>query len=192
MADPQKVEYMAFPRMLALAEDLWTAPENKNFADFLTRLSAQYARLDNENVNYRIPEPAGLQNMVVGTGGTATVELTPTIAGSKIYYTLDGSTPSEASTLYSRPIDLGADQPQRVDVKTITVLPNGRKSSVYAATILRRDFVAATEVKDPRAGVTYALMTTVENSAVLRSGETCAVGLQQPMLSTLLKQPFEV
>ena len=189
---PQDVEYQLFPRMLALAEDLWTAPENKNYADFLQRLSAQYARIDKENVNYRIPEPAGLQNMVVGANGTATIELTPSIAGSKISYTLDGSTPTETSILYTKPINIGTDQRQRVDVKTITVLPNGRRSSVYAATILRRDYIAATEVKDPRAGVTYALMTTADSSPVLRSGETRSTGLQQPLLSQLLKQPFDV
>ena len=192
MADPAKVEYMAFPRMLAIAEDVWTMPENKNYADFLRRLPAQFARLDRKNVNYRIPEPAGLQNMVVGANGTATVEMTPSIPGAKIYYTLDGSTPSETSTLYTRPIDIGADQPQRVDVKTITVLPNGRKSSVYVGTILRRDYIASTDLKDPRAGVTFALVTGGPDSPVLRSGETRAVGLQQPMLTPLLKQSFEV
>ena len=52
--------------MLALAEDLWSRPENKNYADFLRRLTTQLPRLDKQNVNYRIPEPAGLQNMVLG------------------------------------------------------------------------------------------------------------------------------
>ena len=33
-----KVEYMAFPRMAALAEVAWTTPENKDFADFIERL----------------------------------------------------------------------------------------------------------------------------------------------------------
>src|SRR5512141_2618710 len=62
---PETAEYQLFPRMLALAEVLWTDPENKNYADFTRRLTASLERLDRQNVNYRIPEPTGLSNMVL-------------------------------------------------------------------------------------------------------------------------------
>jgi len=131
--------------------------------------------------------------MVVGSSGTATIELTPSVPGAKIYYTLDGSTPDTAATLYAKPITIGAEQPQRVDIKTITVLPSGRKSAVYGATIFRRDYFPATELKEPRAGVTFALLPSAGgNSPTLKSGETRAIGLQQPMLSALAKQPYDV
>ena len=42
MPTPAKVEYIGFPRMLALAEVVWTSPANKNFADFTKRLASQY------------------------------------------------------------------------------------------------------------------------------------------------------
>ena len=35
MQGPKQVEYMAFPRLTALAEVLWTAPERKDYRDFL-------------------------------------------------------------------------------------------------------------------------------------------------------------
>ncbi|WP_242916660.1 beta-N-acetylhexosaminidase [Pontibacter liquoris] len=38
MGNPAKVEYMIFPRMTALSEVLWTAPEKKDYADFKRRL----------------------------------------------------------------------------------------------------------------------------------------------------------
>jgi hexosaminidase len=47
-----QVEYMALPRMCALAEVLWTLPENKNETDFLSRLVKNINRLDEKNVNY--------------------------------------------------------------------------------------------------------------------------------------------
>jgi len=59
MKTPEQVEYMALPRMLAMAEDLWSTPENKNFADFRRRLDAQFPRLDKQGVKYRKPEPLG-------------------------------------------------------------------------------------------------------------------------------------
>ena len=193
MATPEKVEYMVFPRMLALAEDVWTAPENKNYGDFLQRLSGQFARLDKQDVNYRIREPVGLQNMVVGTGANPVIELKPSIDGAKIFYTLDGSTPDEKSTLYEKPINVDIKQGQRVDLKTVTVLPFGRKSSVYAATILARDYLPSTELTEKRAGATYAFLIPAIDASVqqmLFSGETKATGFQQFAKFGDLKQPF--
>jgi hexosaminidase len=54
--DPKALEYMAFPRMSALAEALWTAPARKDFADFMQRLPAQLRRYEAMDVKYRPPE----------------------------------------------------------------------------------------------------------------------------------------
>ncbi|HVX38264.1 MAG TPA: beta-N-acetylhexosaminidase [Gemmatimonadaceae bacterium] len=51
--DPKQAEYMAFPREAALAEVLWTPRDEKNFADFMSRLPADLARLQVLDVNYR-------------------------------------------------------------------------------------------------------------------------------------------
>ena len=50
---PKNVEYMAFPRMSALSEVLWTSRERRDFADFKARLPAHLARLQVLDVNYR-------------------------------------------------------------------------------------------------------------------------------------------
>ncbi|MBD2751294.1 beta-N-acetylhexosaminidase [Spirosoma validum] len=46
------VEYMAYPRILAIAETAWTPKEAKNFDDFKRRLDVHKKRLDYLNVNY--------------------------------------------------------------------------------------------------------------------------------------------
>ena len=46
------VEYMAYPRLIALAETAWTPGEAKNFDNFKQRLEAHKKRLDYLNVNY--------------------------------------------------------------------------------------------------------------------------------------------
>ena len=46
------VEYMAFPRAMALAEVAWVNVENKDYQDFLKRLSTLKKRLDIMGVNY--------------------------------------------------------------------------------------------------------------------------------------------
>jgi hexosaminidase len=52
---PRQVEYMAFPRMTALAEVVWSPKERKAFADFRRRLDVHLRRLDGMRVNYRKP-----------------------------------------------------------------------------------------------------------------------------------------
>jgi len=46
------VEYMTFPRLIAVAETAWTPREGKNFDDFKQRLDLHNKRLDYLNVNY--------------------------------------------------------------------------------------------------------------------------------------------
>ena len=45
MATPEQVEYMVFPRLLALAEVVWSASEARNYESFLTRLKPNAERL---------------------------------------------------------------------------------------------------------------------------------------------------
>ncbi len=138
---PENVEYMAFPRMLALSEVNWSPLESKNYADFQKRLSAQFPRLDKQNVNYRIPEPKGLQNILVTDTDKANIELFAPVERAKIFYTLDGSEPNSNSTEYKTPFEIALNQNEKKELKTIVVTANGRKSSVYAATILRRSYL---------------------------------------------------
>tara|TARA_B100001146_G_C16177015_1_gene432823 strand:+ start:299 stop:1939 length:1641 start_codon:yes stop_codon:yes gene_type:complete len=59
MATTDHVEYMVFPRMLALAEVVWSPQELRNWEDFVQRLPAQLQHLDTLGVNYRQPEVGG-------------------------------------------------------------------------------------------------------------------------------------
>lgn len=50
---PKNVEYQAFPRLTALAEVVWTPREQKDFANYLTRLAVHEGRLQALDVNFR-------------------------------------------------------------------------------------------------------------------------------------------
>jgi hexosaminidase len=52
IAYPSKVEYMIFPRMLALSEVLWSPKTKRNWKDFEKRLPVILGRLDKKKVNY--------------------------------------------------------------------------------------------------------------------------------------------
>lgn len=52
IANPQKIQYMIFPRATALSEVLWSPKAGKDFADFQRRLETQYKRYDLWGVHY--------------------------------------------------------------------------------------------------------------------------------------------
>ena len=49
---PERAEYMAFPRALAIAEAGWTRGHRKDFDGFAARMTRHFARLDAAGVNY--------------------------------------------------------------------------------------------------------------------------------------------
>ena len=53
MPTPKSVEYMAFPRLTALAEVVWTPKARKDYPDYLQRLDADLERLRARDVNFR-------------------------------------------------------------------------------------------------------------------------------------------
>ncbi|MEX1657861.1 beta-N-acetylhexosaminidase [Streptomyces pseudovenezuelae] len=56
MEDHARVDYQAFPRLVAFAEVAWSAlpaPAERDFADFERRMTAHYERLDALGVGYR-------------------------------------------------------------------------------------------------------------------------------------------
>ena len=53
LPNPKQVEYMAFPRLTALAEVAWTPADRRQLDDFLRRLTTHLERLSILDVNYR-------------------------------------------------------------------------------------------------------------------------------------------
>ena len=56
ISTPEKVEYMAMPRMSAMAEVLWSQATDRDYNNFTARMEWHYKRLDRMNINYRKPD----------------------------------------------------------------------------------------------------------------------------------------
>jgi hexosaminidase len=102
IATPQQMEYMAYPRVLAMSEVLWTPQASRSWDAFRHRLLPSILALDALGVRNRYPDVHGLERGRT-VGDTLTLELTTAIPQSEIRYTLDGSDPSRQSTLYTAP-----------------------------------------------------------------------------------------
>jgi hypothetical protein len=102
----EHLEYMLLPRLAALSEVQWTQPENKNWERFLGNLDHILAIYNKMGVNYgkHIYEIAAKYD-VPSSDGTVEVTLS-TMGDAPIYYTLDGTEPTEKSTRYNKPIKI--------------------------------------------------------------------------------------
>jgi hexosaminidase len=66
-APQEKVDSKVFPRILAMAEVLWSNPKKKNFADFKSRVSKHYKILDKLGVKYGMENiPVSIETKVSG------------------------------------------------------------------------------------------------------------------------------
>ncbi|RSK31665.1 glycoside hydrolase family 20 protein [Hymenobacter metallilatus] len=100
----QQVEYMAFPRMAALAEVLWTPARQRNWTSFQQRMQQQYQRYAAWGVTYsRSAFNVQPQLTLNPAQRTTLVSLQMDAAGPRIVYTLDGSTPTASSRVYTQP-----------------------------------------------------------------------------------------
>jgi hexosaminidase len=133
---PQYAEYMALPRMLALAEVVWSPKDARDWDSFAGRLPVELRRLDELGVNYRIPHVRGLESDRLTLDDAVTVALHSLVPGARIHYTTDGTDPDGASPLYAGPIILPVDE-RGVTVTARAVLSAGRASAPRAATFAR-------------------------------------------------------
>jgi len=107
MQTTRDMEYMAFPREIALAEVAWSPKGARSWDSFGRRLLPRLLALDRLGVNYRFPGvETGLEKNQVVNGDTLTVELITPIPQADIRYTLDGSEPTITSTKYTGPLHL--------------------------------------------------------------------------------------
>ncbi len=116
MPTPERVEYMAYPRMCAIAESGWTTAA-KDWDGFARRLETHFGRLDRLGVkacrNFFSPYIEFHQD----TSHDKVVTITADLPDSEIRYTLDGSEPGPESTLYTVPFVINRSQ----EVKAVLV-----------------------------------------------------------------------
>ncbi|WP_291907209.1 family 20 glycosylhydrolase [Chitinophaga sp. CB10] len=98
------LEYMTYPRLIALSEVAWSDTARKNFEDFKARLQSHYLLLQRLNVNYFRPSyTVTIVPQINYQSKQTTVTFTSEQYRPAIRYTMDGSTPTAASTLYTGP-----------------------------------------------------------------------------------------
>jgi hexosaminidase len=186
MKTPQYIEYMVFPRMLALSEVVWSPAQARDWDRFATSLSAHFRLLDGYRVNYRVPSVAGLERDRITLDDLVTLTLSSPLAESAIRYTTDGSDPNEGSPLYSGPLELPVDE-DGVQIIARAFLPSGKASPPRSARFARASLRPATAMESdalaPGLRFTYyeAQVSSVRQlgqESLVREGVAQDVGFQ--------------
>lgn len=100
----RQVEYMELPRMAALSEVQWCAPEQKDFEGFMKRLPRLISLYRTLGYNYAKVIYDVKMNFASDTTKHVVNVTLSTLDNADIRYTLDGSEPTASSTRYTGPI----------------------------------------------------------------------------------------
>ena len=100
---PQHVEYMLFPRLLALSEAVWGTSNPSEYKNFENRVVQQFDKLDKKGINYS-KAIFEINSSVAPSNNTFGVLYSLTSAKPKIKYTVDGTNPTFSSMTYTEPI----------------------------------------------------------------------------------------
>lgn len=118
--DEDNLDSKVFPRMIGLAEVLWTYDEERDFQEFSKRLEAHYPRLESWGVNYGFEKiPIGFETEIVEEGIKVSVqkaedELIATADfgnGNPIEWTADSTFTVSQNLVFSATLD-GREYPK--------------------------------------------------------------------------------
>ncbi len=163
IATPEQAEYMAYPRLCALSEVVWSAKDRRDWKDFSGRLKVHFARLEAMKVNFA-------RNFydLKARYSAGKVNLSTTDQELQIHYTLDGTEPTDRSPSYFAPIVLA----KTTTVKAATFRQNKKMSKTFSAEYLVHKAIGKSyTLSHPPAqytgGETYALTNGI--SGVMKS-----------------------
>ena len=102
---PEHLEYMMFPRALAVAEIGWTWQELRTWEDFKPRMNAHISKLQGMGIRtFTLSDELEVTMQVDTAGREIEVILDAEKYPAEIRYTTDGSVPVASSALYAGPI----------------------------------------------------------------------------------------
>lgn len=109
MNSPEHVEYMAMPRMAALAEVVWGTSQPEKYKDFQNRLIQHFSVYDKKGINYSRAIFEVTSKVSPNENGTG-VLFSLKSANPGIRFTTDGTVPTATSEFYSKSISIAKNQ----------------------------------------------------------------------------------
>lgn len=133
MSTWEKVETMVFPRLLGMAERLWSTPADRDADEFLQRADRFLARLDAMRVAYDVPAPQPSSSALIFAERATLAFAPPGTPRAVVRYTVDGSEPTLESPVFAKPLVVT----DTTTVRAATFVPSGRRSELVAVSCVR-------------------------------------------------------
>lgn len=105
----RNVEYMTWPRSLAIAETSWSPAAKKDWNSFAKKVESHFSKLEAANVKYAKSMYDPIVTTQLNTKGELIVKMEGEIEGLKIYYSIDDSMPDNFSNEFTSPFVLPED-----------------------------------------------------------------------------------
>jgi hexosaminidase len=132
------LQYMVWPRSLAVAECLWSPKDKKNWNGFAKKVEANFGRMDIEQVKYA----RGMFDPIFTAGkddkGALKVELSTEVEGLDLYYSFDNSQPDNFYPKYSVPLSIPKDASTLKVVSYRDGKPIGRQIDMPVSELQKR------------------------------------------------------
>lgn len=143
----KRVDYMVYPRLLAMAEVLWGT--NTSFDKFYQKMDAQYELLEAQNINYRFPDLKGFSEKSVFVKEAYLKLVAP--KGTQLRYTDDGTSPTANSKRYTQALLINRKQ----TIKVAILSKNGRLGEVSTINYEPSEYLAPTVLNDAKPGLDF-------------------------------------
>ncbi len=105
----RNLEYMAWPRLMAIAEVAWTNKTKKDWSHFSKKVESHFAILDTLQIKYAKSIYDPIVTTTLNTKGELHANMEGEIDGLEFYYTIDESIPDHFSNHFSGAILLPED-----------------------------------------------------------------------------------
>lgn len=111
------MQYMLWPRALAISESVWSPTSKKNWTDFIRRVENQFERFDITETNYSrsMYDPAFIAKK--DANGQLQIELSTQIEGLNIHFSFDEFPPDRFYPIYKTALSVPKDA---ANLKVIT------------------------------------------------------------------------
>lgn len=127
VVDLGQTEYMLLPRLLAVAEGLWSPADKRSWRHFRKKVETQKERLSTKGYGYCEGSFTPLFNATKVDERTMNVAIETEVPNTYIFYTTDMSTPTRTSAIYLGPVNLE----RGTHIKILPVYKDIVRDSVY-------------------------------------------------------------
>lgn len=157
------LEYMIYPRLLAVAELTWTPKADKNINRFEQSMYANYHLFNLWGLNARLPNVTGLEDVVTNKDDY-TQTLTYPLQNAAVQYTLNGTLPDTTAATTPFPVTISSPLKDSLAIAVYTTRPLSKRILQKVMVKHINIKLSATDGANLEHGLSYMMYKTTYNN----------------------------